>query len=663
MIRPIDIRLNAAHPELPLAEAVTYTGAPSTMLIRGVPPNCGRWAITAVNVAASYPDGTTTTRAAVQSANGVWVATIPATATSGRTACGLRIMADGEDENGELVTGYVLGVADFAVASLGVTPAPEPGATNWQMLYFDTVPGVLRKGDVTKIDGVLKLYNGTEWEAFADLTNYYTAAQTDEAIDRIAAYYITYNAAGAAFPTRADLLNAQTYYSGGVARTPTRNDYAVVLADETHDGAEWRYIYAVADGQTTGQWEAQYPIETNDYTALTNKPQINGHTLTNNQTGAALGLLGNTGDQTLAGSLKVQEDPVPGFLSLLKTDGLIVSEGEEGSAQYSATKIIIRQSGTRTISLPATSGTLALLQNLAPDFSTAATYAVGQLCVYNKKLYRCTTAITTAEAWTAAHWTEATVEDVLTAIRSALDAKAPLASPAFTGTPTAPTPTEGDDSTKVATTAFVQGEGANKLDATSAAPAFSTSSTYAVDDHVTYNGKLYRCTTAVTTAGAWTGDTNWTADTMTDPDATLDVTSQNQLRVVAKDGTLLWAQGYDLASSSSATLACDAVNNFTFADGATTQAFTLPTAPTGKAGDFGLDIDNYANTGAATLTLTGLDSTFSVVVPEGESLTDMLAIAAGELARFYVTLTTFRVNNLPTWHIVKQVVENGGAQS
>jgi hypothetical protein len=35
--------------------------------------------------------------------------------------------------------------------------------------------------------------------------------------------------------------------------------------------------------------------------------------------------------------------------------------------------------------------------------------------------------------------------------------QAPLASPAFTGTPTAPTPTAGDDSTNVATTAFVQG--------------------------------------------------------------------------------------------------------------------------------------------------------------------------------------------------------------
>jgi len=41
-------------------------------------------------------------------------------------------------------------------------------------------------------------------------------------------------------------------------------------------------------------------------------------------------------------------------------------------------------------------------------------------------------------------------------LQSALDAKAPLASPALTGTPTAPTPATGDSSTKIATTAHAQ---------------------------------------------------------------------------------------------------------------------------------------------------------------------------------------------------------------
>lgn len=40
---------------------------------------------------------------------------------------------------------------------------------------------------------------------------------------------------------------------------------------------------------------------------------------------------------------------------------------------------------------------------------------------------------------------------------TAISGLAPLASPAFTGTPTSPTPTAGDNSTKVATTAFVTG--------------------------------------------------------------------------------------------------------------------------------------------------------------------------------------------------------------
>ena len=91
--------------------------------------------------------------------------------------------------------------------------------------------------------------------------DYYTKDETDEAIDRVAAYYITYDTAGNPFPTHASLVNATTVYSGGKVRTPTRNDYAIVLADETHDNAEYRYIYAVAEGQTTGSWRPQYPVE------------------------------------------------------------------------------------------------------------------------------------------------------------------------------------------------------------------------------------------------------------------------------------------------------------------------------------------------------------------------------------------------------------------
>lgn len=54
----------------------------------------------------------------------------------------------------------------------------------------------------------------------------------------------------------------------------------------------------------------------------------------------------------------------------------------------------------------------------AAAYSSSATYAVGDYCFHNGSLYRCTTAITTAETWTAAHWTVAVLGDDVNAITS-----------------------------------------------------------------------------------------------------------------------------------------------------------------------------------------------------------------------------------------------------
>ena len=304
MIRTFDVRLNAAHPELPLMEATAIVGSPSTANIYNVPAQIGSWDILKVFIEVSYPNGSTVVEEAIKTAQGIWTATVPQCAMSGRVKSGFTVIADGEDENGEEITGYILGVADFAVYTRGLVV--RDGETTYNLRYFDTPPAVPAKGDVAPFNGIPKLYDGYNWISFADdvdLSDYYTKEETDElfddyytkdetdaAIDALAAYYITYTAAGAAFPTRADLLGASTYYSGGVARTPTRNDYAVVLADETHGGAEYRYIYGVAEGATEGQWEAQYPIETNDYTALSNKPKINNVELAGNKSASDLGL-------------------------------------------------------------------------------------------------------------------------------------------------------------------------------------------------------------------------------------------------------------------------------------------------------------------------------------------------------------------------------------
>jgi hypothetical protein len=59
---------------------------------------------------------------------------------------------------------------------------------------------------------------------------------------------------------------------------------------------------------------------------------------------------------------------------------------------------------------------------IAPEYSPSSTYAVGDHCMHLGKYYECNTAISTAEAWTAAHWTETSVEDVIGDVETLLAA-------------------------------------------------------------------------------------------------------------------------------------------------------------------------------------------------------------------------------------------------
>lgn len=83
----------------------------------------------------------------------------------------------------------------------------------------------------------------------------------DDSINNVAAYYITKNTSGDSFDTKAELDETTVYYSGGVMRVPTRNDYCIVSSDETHNGARTRYTYQ------NGQWEFQYEVNERPFTS------------------------------------------------------------------------------------------------------------------------------------------------------------------------------------------------------------------------------------------------------------------------------------------------------------------------------------------------------------------------------------------------------------
>ena len=89
----------------------------------------------------------------------------------------------------------------------------------------------------------------------------------NSSINNIAAYYITKDAEGNPFATKAELDSATVFYSGGEERIPTRNDYTLVLEDESRvpegdeDGSPTtRYIF-------DEQWEFQYIVNNTSLTA------------------------------------------------------------------------------------------------------------------------------------------------------------------------------------------------------------------------------------------------------------------------------------------------------------------------------------------------------------------------------------------------------------
>lgn len=81
----------------------------------------------------------------------------------------------------------------------------------------------------------------------------------NSSINNMAAFYVTSNAQGDPFANRTALI-AGPWYMQGEVRTPTQNDYALVIEDETHDDYTSRYMY---DGT---QWIWQYTLNNSKFT-------------------------------------------------------------------------------------------------------------------------------------------------------------------------------------------------------------------------------------------------------------------------------------------------------------------------------------------------------------------------------------------------------------
>lgn len=108
---------------------------------------------------------------------------------------------------------------------------------------------------------------------------------------------------------------------------------------------------------------------------------------------------------------------------------VIVDGGIATTTYYGATKLATSAVSTST----ALAATPASINNLAQQmlsgaavYSASATYAVGDRVRYGYLVYECNTAITTAEAWTAEHWT------ALDPLQEQVDSKASLSTATVT---------------------------------------------------------------------------------------------------------------------------------------------------------------------------------------------------------------------------------------
>lgn len=54
--------------------------------------------------------------------------------------------------------------------------------------------------------------------------------------------------------------------------------------------------------------------------------------------------------------------------------------------------------------------------NVAANYDSSETYAVGDYCLHDGSLYKCSTTISSPEAWTAGHWTQIKITGELSAL-------------------------------------------------------------------------------------------------------------------------------------------------------------------------------------------------------------------------------------------------------
>lgn len=238
-------------------------------------------------------------------------------------------------------------------------------------------------------------------------------------------------------------------------------------------------------------------------------------------------------------------------------------------------------------------------------YNPESTYSVGNFCYYENELYECNTDISTAEAWTAAHWTKIIVKDLIDAAKAVADEAAQAIEGAkdLTFDEDFFTPDETDTEVNIKLNGVPFGVddetplqilqdtqeglvlGADSPFNSAIAFPFDGTVAYKVGDHVTYKSKLYKCTTAIVTPSSTWDASKWT-ETSVD-----EVINAGMSDFGDKTES-------DLTSGKLAIEAENSVTNLTL-----TTVSALTVLANSGVPNFALTIDNSGNSNNVTITV------------------------------------------------------------
>lgn len=209
---------------------------------------------------------------------------------------------------------------------------------------------------------------------------------------------------------------AETLVAGSSATATYANGvftFGIPRGDKGEKGDTGKGIASVSLLSISGL-EKTYRITFTDGTyfdyVVTDGKSIVGTTLNSDYT---LTITYNDGTTWTSGSIRGATGATPNLTIGTVTTG---AAGTDASASITGTA----ENPVLNLTIPKGADGDVSSASIASVYDATKTYAVGDYVWYSGQLYKCTTEIATAEAWTAAHWTAVKIADDVKDLKSAI---------------------------------------------------------------------------------------------------------------------------------------------------------------------------------------------------------------------------------------------------